>query len=106
MGFRVQTANDGKQGIDAAVEHINELSLVLLDVTMPVMGGGDVFTSLRMLNPNLRIILSSGYPAGDATGNIGPSESVGFLQKPYTADDLTAKVAALFTEAPPSAAST
>lgn len=101
MGFRVQTANDGKQGIDAAVEHIGELSLVLLDVTMPVMGGGDVFTSLRMLKPDLKIILSSGYPPSEVAADIEDSDSVGFLQKPYTADDLTAKVASLFIKTQP-----
>ncbi|HPA19978.1 MAG TPA: response regulator [Verrucomicrobiae bacterium] len=101
MGFRVETAADGKQGIDSAVEHIGDLSLVLLDVTMPVMGGGEVFTSLRMLKPDLRIILSSGYPQADVMENLNPSESVGFIQKPYTADDLTAKVAELFGMTPP-----
>lgn len=100
MGFRVLTAADGKQGIDTAVENIGELTLVLLDATMPVMGGGHVFSSLRMLKPELRIILSSGYPQADVMENFQASDATGFLQKPYTADDLTATVANLFAPAP------
>lgn len=101
MGFRTLTAADGKQGIDSAVENIGELSLVLLDATMPVMGGGEVFTSLRMLKPDLRIVLSSGYPQADIMENLQASGATSFLQKPYTADDLTATVASLFAPAPP-----
>lgn len=100
MGFRVLTAADGKQGIDTAVEHIGELSLVLLDATMPVMGGGEVFASLRMLKPNLRIIVSSGYAKGDALRGFEAPEPAAFLKKPYTADDLAAQVASLFPADP------
>lgn len=101
MGFGVLTAADGRQGIDTAVEHIGELSIVLLDATMPVIGGGALFDSLRMLKPDLRIVLSSGYLEADVMRDLQASDATGFLQKPYTADELAATVARLFAPPPP-----
>jgi signal transduction histidine kinase/CheY-like chemotaxis protein len=93
MGFTVYAAEDGKQGVELAVKHITELQVVLLDMTMPVMSGEEAFRSLRLIKPDLNIILSSGYTEAETMRHFTSKGLAGFLQKPYTVQALTQKIA-------------
>jgi len=88
---RYQTAEDGEL-IEIFHEHIDEITGVLLDLTMPHKDGAEVFREIRKLNPDVKVILSSGYNEQDATQQFVGKGLAGFIQKPYTSAELTKKV--------------
>ena len=93
MGYRVLTANNGR---DAArpVSPGNgaTIDLVILDMIMPELGGGETFDLLKEINPQIRVILSSGYSLDDAAGQIMQQGCKGFIQKPFTMLSLSKKI--------------
>jgi PAS domain S-box-containing protein len=96
-GFRVLTADDGVEAVDVFSRERDRVSLVILDVTMPRMSGRDAFRHLVELNPNARVLFSTGYSGGDLAELDG---SVGLLGKPYRPHELVAAVQAALA-APP-----
>lgn len=87
-GFRVVTAATAGEAL--AVAAAEEPDAVLLDVMLPDRGGGTVATDLRQLQPDLPIIVSSGYDEQTVTQRIGQIPDAHFLRKPYAANDLVA----------------
>jgi len=92
IGFSILTAEDGLIGIKKFKKHKNEISAVLLDMTMPHLNGEETFRELRKINPKVRVVLSSGYNEQEATNNFVGKGLAGFLQKPYRAGDLIEKI--------------
>ena len=84
----VESAN---QAFDA-LRRRDDIAVVLLDMTMPVMGGEQTFHELRKIRPNLLAIASSGYSEAEALARFGQGIA-GFVQKPYTSVKLAAKIA-------------
>jgi nitrogen-specific signal transduction histidine kinase/ActR/RegA family two-component response regulator len=99
-GFRVLVAVDGIDGLAVFREHTSEIGVVLLDVTMPRMGGEETFRQLRQLAPEVRVVLSSGYSAQEATSHFAGKGLAGFVEKPFTPQELLERVRAVL-EAPP-----
>ena len=91
-GFRVMDAHDGRVAVDLVREHGGAIDLVLLDMTMPHMGGEAAFRAMRLLQPDLRVILSSGYNEIEALGRFMGKGLKGFIQKPYGPRELLAKI--------------
>ncbi len=91
-GYRVITARDGEQGWELFRSHLEEISVVLLDVTMPRMNGEETFHRMRQLKQDIPVILSSGYDEQEATGRFTSRSLAGFLQKPYTPTALLEKI--------------
>ena len=85
-------AEDGFQGLDLYREHAADVELVLLDLSMPKMSGAETFRQLRQINPDVRVVLSSGYSAGDAFTQFDGEGPAGFLQKPYSVSALIDEV--------------
>ena len=96
IGLKSLTAADGVEGIEIFQQHHQDISVVLLDMTMPRMGGEDTFTELCRIDPNVKVILSSGYNEQDATNRFAGKGLAGFLQKPYTPQQLSEKLANIF----------
>ncbi len=94
-GFTVLAAADGAAGVEVYRANAGGIRAVLLDMTMPRMDGRDTFLALRAFDPGVRVILASGYSEQDATGQFGESGLAGFIQKPYTPDELLASVRAV-----------
>jgi DNA-binding NtrC family response regulator len=86
-GMRVITAVDGPTGLELYQAHQAEIDLVLLDLSMPVMNGEQTFLALRQIDPDVPVVLSSGYHQQDAMRYVN-QPNIGFLQKPYTWDGL------------------
>jgi CheY-like chemotaxis protein len=82
LGFTTVTANDGREAITIFKEH-PDIRLVILDLTMPHMDGEQCFKELRQLNPDVKVIMSSGYNEQEVTQKFVGKGLVGFLQKPY-----------------------
>ena len=93
-GFHVMEAHDGRVAVDLIRAYGETISLVLLDMTMPHMGGEEAYREMRILRPDLRVILSSGYNETDAMGRFTGKGLRGFLQKPYGPRDLLVKIQA------------
>lgn len=84
LGYRVVTAADGRKGLEVFREQGDRIACILLDLTMPDMGGEETFYELRRLRPDARIILSSGFDEQDVTHRFANCGLTGFIQKPYT----------------------
>jgi len=91
-GYRVVMASDGRDAVDIFTRRQHEIALVLLDMTMPVMGGEEAFRELRQINPRVQVILSSGYNEQDATNRFVGKGLAGFVQKPFDAKTLLSKL--------------
>ncbi|HVX66051.1 MAG TPA: response regulator, partial [Bryobacteraceae bacterium] len=87
-GYRVLVARDGREAVEVLREHAAEVSLVLLDMTMPVMGGDEALGHLRRIRPEVPVIVSTGYSETEAQRRFGERGTVYFIQKPYSAAKL------------------
>ncbi|MDX8389165.1 MAG: response regulator, partial [Mariprofundaceae bacterium] len=92
VGFTILKAKDGVEGVEVFREHQTEIRVVLLDMTMPRMNGEEVFREIRTLQPDVTVILSSGYNEQDATNRFAGKGLAGFIQKPYSPSALQTKV--------------
>ena len=88
LGCQVLTAVNGREALDIFRTHCVEIDCVILDLMMPEMGGEETFRALRAVRKDARGILSSGFAEEDATSSRVASELAGFLQKPYTLEQL------------------
>jgi PAS domain S-box-containing protein len=91
-GFTVLTVDDGRQAVELYQRIMAEVALVILDLTMPHLDGEACFRELRLLKPEVKVILSSGYNEQDIVNLFAGKGLAGFVQKPYTNDELLAKV--------------
>ncbi len=88
-GYEVITAGNGKDGITIYEEGPDAVDAVLLDLSMPGISGNEVFRRLREINPSVRILIASGLAEDEEIRRITSSGSGGFIQKPYTAVELS-----------------
>ncbi len=91
-GYEVLLASDGYQALEILEAEAGGVLAVLLDLTMPHLGGREAFGRLRQLQPGIPIILSSGYNEQDVTNELTSKGLAGFIQKPYRPRDLVDKV--------------
>ncbi len=91
-GYEALTANNGIEALEIYAAQSSRIDAVLLDVTMPVMGGEETMTQLVSRWPDVVVIATSGYDREEAVSRFAPRPA-GFLQKPYTAAQLSSKVA-------------
>jgi CheY-like chemotaxis protein len=95
QGYRVLTASDGFQAVQVLRANPDSIDLVLLDMTMPVLSGEEAFVHLAGIRPDLPVIVSSGYNELEAVRRFSGSGVAAFIQKPYTAVQVAAKVRAV-----------
>ncbi|WP_231288336.1 ATP-binding protein [Mariprofundus ferrooxydans] len=88
LDFDVLTADDGREGVEQFRKHHDHLKAVLLDMTMPVMGGAEAMLGMREIDKTVPIILVSGYSEVEAGKLIAGDRPDGFLQKPFKAKAL------------------
>lgn len=93
FGYDVVTADNGHQAVEYYSQHQSEIDLVIIDMIMPELNGRECFRAIRELNPEARAILSSGYSREGAVQEILNEGMLGFVQKPYRADQLCEAVA-------------
>jgi CheY-like chemotaxis protein len=91
-GYRVITARDGLQAVEYYRKLGTEISLILLDFTMPVMDGADTFNELLLMNPRVPVVLSSGFTEQDRLRGMLAKGLRGFIPKPYTSEKLLTEV--------------
>jgi two-component system cell cycle sensor histidine kinase/response regulator CckA len=91
-GFRVLTAPNGREALEVFQNHADEVVCVVLDLTMPVMGGEETFRELRRLRPQVPVIMSSGFDELEVRDRLSGAGLTGFIQKPYDSTELRARL--------------
>lgn len=92
VGYTVLIARGGKEAIEAYGENKDRIAMVILDMIMPDLGGGETFEGLKSINPGVKVLLSSGYSLEGEATRILNRGCRGFLQKPFSLNDLSQKV--------------
>jgi CheY-like chemotaxis protein len=91
-GYKVILARDGFEALKIYQELGNQIGLIILDFFLPVMDGDAVFDELRALNPQVVVVLSSGFAEQSKLGNMLAQGLKGFIPKPYTREKLLEQV--------------
>ena len=94
-GYEVLLADSGAAAIDVLKEHSGEIQLIILDLSMPEMGGDKVLPELRKLRPDVIVTVSSGYSERETMRLFTGQRVAGFLPKPFTANRLVETVDSL-----------
>jgi signal transduction histidine kinase/ActR/RegA family two-component response regulator len=92
IGYRVLIANSGRKALDLYEKQKDKIDLVILDMIMPGMGGGETFDRIKKMDENVKVMLSSGYSIDGQAKDILERGCVGFIKKPFTLEDLSVKV--------------
>ena len=97
-GYQCILAQDGAAALEAYKDYRGKVALVLLDLTMPVMSGEEVLQQLKLIDPSVKVLLTSGYDEVEAVQRFAGKGLAGFIQKPYTAAALARKVKEVLAE--------
>lgn len=92
LGYNVITAGGGIEAADIYREKKDNIDLVILDLIMPDMGGGDVYNLIKTINPDAKVILSSGYSFEGQAAEIMERGCNGFIQKPFDIETLSGEI--------------
>ena len=93
LGYQVLSAENGLRALEIYRREQDRIDLVILDMLMPGMGGGETFQNLKGIDPEVRVLLSSGYSLDGETQQVMAAGARGFIQKPYRLAVLSHKVA-------------
>jgi PAS domain S-box-containing protein len=98
MGYQVYAVGSGQEAIAVYMEKRNEIDLVILDMILPTMSGGETFDRLREIDPEIRVLLCSGYSIEGKAQQIIDRGCNGFIQKPFQLNNLSQKVREILDE--------
>jgi CheY-like chemotaxis protein len=96
-GYDVVIAKSGKEGIEVYKENHSRIDMVILDMILPDMGGGDTYDRLKKINPGIKVLLASGYDIDYQGRDIMERGCDGFIQKPFNMNELLEKVRGILT---------
>jgi PAS domain S-box-containing protein len=97
LGYTVLEAREGKEAIDVYQRNRDRIDLVILDMIMPIMGGGEAYDRIKTIDPDVKVILSSGYSLDGQANEILDRGCDGFIHKPFTMEDLSGKIREIMT---------
>jgi two-component system cell cycle sensor histidine kinase/response regulator CckA len=100
-GYQVLTASTGREAVDRYRMDKDHIDVVILDMMMPGIGGGEVLEELKILNPSIKVILSSGYGLNSEAKKIMSRGVQSFLQKPFRIDQLLKKITDVLSDGDP-----
>ena len=92
LGYDVVKADSGKQAIKVYKENRDRIDMVILDMIMPEMSGGEIYDRLKRINPKVKVLLSSGYSIDGQASKILKQGCNGFIQKPFNMSELLEKI--------------
>jgi CheY-like chemotaxis protein len=93
LGYTIITAEHGAQGLELFQRSSQEISMVLLDVVMPVLDGPETARAIQEINPDVPILVTSGLGDQDALGRFTDIRIAGFVPKPFAPDQLGQAIA-------------
>jgi two-component system cell cycle sensor histidine kinase/response regulator CckA len=92
LGYKVYAVGSGQEAVAVYMEKKQEIDLVLLDMIMPGISGGQTFDRIREINPEIKVLLSSGYSINGEAKGIMDRGCEGFIQKPFQLEKLSRKI--------------
>ncbi|MDY6857580.1 MAG: response regulator [Thermodesulfobacteriota bacterium] len=92
LGYKTFHARNGEEAIAVYRKNMNKIDIVILDMVMPGMSGGDTFDRLKEINPNIKVLLSTGYSIDGQAQEILKRGCNGFIQKPFRIKELSNKL--------------
>jgi PAS domain S-box-containing protein len=92
LGYTVLQAKGGREAVGVYKQNQDKIDIVILDMIMPDMGGGETYDKMKVINPNVKVLLSSGYSIDGQAKEILARGCDGFIQKPFTMKDLTQSI--------------
>ncbi|UCF84557.1 MAG: response regulator [Desulfobacteraceae bacterium] len=95
LGYRVLQATSGKKALEVYEAEKDGIDLVILDMVMPGMGGGETFDRIMAIEPQAKVLLSSGYSLDGEATDILKRGCKGFVQKPFKFKDLSLRIKAI-----------
>jgi CheY-like chemotaxis protein len=98
LGYRVKTAGGGREAIERYRREQDAIDLVILDMVMPTMGGGQTYDALKTINPDIPVLLSSGYSLNGQASDILERGCRGFIQKPFDLGSLSRKLRSILDD--------
>ena len=97
LGYTVLSVMSGQEAIDVFQKDQDNIDLVIMDMIMPGMGGGETFDRLKEINPEVKVLLSSGYSINGQATKIIRRGCDGFIQKPFNMNQLAEKIQKILT---------
>ncbi len=92
LGYEVLTAKSGIEAVEIYKTNQKKIDIVILDMVMPKMGGGDAYEKLKDIDPAIKVLLSSGYSIDGQAGKILSRGCDGFIQKPFDVKSLSLEI--------------
>ena len=92
LGYQVMSALSGQEAIELYKKNADKIDLVIMDMIMPGMSGGETFDRLKEINPEIKVLLSSGYSINGQASKILERGCDGFIQKPFNLIQLSDKI--------------
>ena len=92
LGYKVMIARGGKEAIECYKKHNDQIDLVILDMIMPEIGGGETYERIKKMNPAIKVLLSSGYSINGQAEVIMERGCNGFIQKPFKIREISQKI--------------
>ncbi len=92
LGYTVLEAKSGREATETYKEHRDKIDMVILDMVMPDMGGGETYDRMKEINPNVKVLLSSGYSIDGQASEILKRGCDGFIQKPFGMKELSGRI--------------
>ena len=98
-GYRVMTAENGSEAVNIFSDYQKDVRLVVLDVILPDLKSDQVYRQLKKINPNVLVLLTSGYNVNKQINALLQKGCVDFVQKPFQSQNLSRKVRAALDRA-------
>ena len=92
LGYEVLIAENGKEAVEIYEKNMEKIDMVILDIIMPVMDGAETYDKLKEINPDIKVLLSSGYGINGQATKIMDRGCSGFIQKPFNIRTLSKKI--------------
>ncbi|MBT8374932.1 MAG: response regulator, partial [Deltaproteobacteria bacterium] len=92
LGYKPLIARTGKQAVEIYKNSKDKINMVILDMVIPGMGGGEAYDSLKKIDPKIKVLLSSGYSISGQAAEILERGCNGFIQKPFKLRELSVKI--------------
>ncbi|MFC1825369.1 PAS domain S-box protein [Thermodesulfobacteriota bacterium] len=92
LGYGVIIAKSGREALNVLEKGLDKIDMVILDMIMPDLGGGETYDLLKEINPEIKVLLSSGYSVDGQAQEILNRGCNGFIQKPFKLEDLSKKI--------------
>jgi len=98
LGYTVLESNNGRKAVELYKKLQDKIKLVVLDIVMPDMGGAEVYDRLKEINPEVKVLLSSGYSIDDQAREIMGRGCDDFIQKPFSMEAMSDKLSRILSK--------